>query len=131
MISLAILAGVLGSLASVIVTLRYAIATGANKLEAQSIAFDEAWSLFNWPYKNVTGMNIPNLQDYATNATALTTPVSTNSYLYPASGTIRRTIALATNYCDIIVYVWWRPRLSGAYGTNSVSYTVRRYDTER
>jgi prepilin-type N-terminal cleavage/methylation domain-containing protein len=127
MVSLAIIAGLLGAGAAGMVILRSSIISGSNHLEAQSLAFDQAWGLFSPPLFST-------LQTLASGTNNISTvAVPTNSCLYSAGGTMRTALAAAPDgsYCDIQVTVNWVQRAYGKSTAASETYYVRRYNTGR
>jgi prepilin-type N-terminal cleavage/methylation domain-containing protein len=120
LIAIAILAGALGGIYTSIVTLKLMTNAAHNHIEAQGIAFDEAWEVFNMPYHDLVNYSSPN-----------TRAVESNSCLYSLGGTLRTAVLSVSNRCNIIVRVDWNQRTAGGEIASSESYSISRYETKR
>jgi hypothetical protein len=122
-IAAAILAGMMGFIYSTMMSMHYSIAASGNHLEAQGLAFDEAWEVFNYMY-------FEDLQSYPSPNTR---PVPTDSRLYNLGGTMRTSVLESPDsaYCDIVVRIDWIQRWPGGYEPASETYTVKRCKTTR
>jgi Tfp pilus assembly protein PilV len=108
------------------------------RLEAQGIAFDKLWSLFNMPYKNLPSTALSGVE-----------PVPSMG-AFPTNGIIRFAVLPETNapldrtdYYEITVQVWAPSNsilftamndngsVRAAYQDPLVQYTVLRYGGER
>jgi len=87
------------------------------RMEAQSIAFDRLWEVYNWDY-TLLG-----------NSQVISTSTSTNS-MFGTNGVIRVGIVSQPLYSDVTVQVWGLS--THAITTNAlVEYSMRRYSGGR
>ena len=89
--------------------------------EASALAADQLWIVFNTPY-----------DDLLTYASPTTVAVPTTSDLFAMGGTIRTSVQVNSNNCDITVRVDWNQRRRGSGVTaRFVTQQVQRYRNER
>lgn len=96
------------------------VASARHHNEAQCLAMDRLWTVFNWDYEVLK------------NTATATAAVSTNSVLFPLGGTMRTAVLVFTNHCQVQVRVDWNQRTYGG-GTNTPYelYWADRYQNRR
>ena len=90
--------------------------------EAEALAMDRIWSVFNADYDE--------LRIASPNPRVETVP--TTSFLFPMGGTMRTAVLVESNACEIQVAVDWRPMtFSGRIIPSQELLTIRRSPARR
>ncbi len=79
------------------------VVTARQHNEAQTLAMDRIWSVFNQPYQT--------LRDFSPNPQVEQVP--STSPLFPYGGTLRTGVLVESNACTILVAVDWMPLAFG------------------
>lgn len=121
LLAMVILAMMASGVFASIMLARHVMTSARHHQEAQALAFDYAWTLFHQDYEELLNYDSPT-----------TEPVPADSPLFPYGGTVRQSVVVHSDHCQILVRVDWQEPTFGT-GTKALhqSHTVHRYNTAR